>query len=239
MAKFKIDAAEARDDGPWIRSEGRYWGQLVCHGVYLKHGLVAIAPNGYGPPDNYDYWSAMKVDFEGDKAEDSGPNRFSGTRDPIAVEIGRQWRAILDSGKRPKLGPIQLDPVKVASEHYTKHYSAELYAAPLHSVPAAVGRGKPPIEQEEAAAAVPHKYYSINDDTCLLIGVMPPGIADPDNLLARKWTIITAKGNLRSGHNMAGIYFIKGEVGAEEITAEQAGELAAMLGGSLEAAIAR
>lgn len=84
----------------------------------------------------------------------------------------------------------------------------------------------------------PHKYYSIDGDTCLLIGVAPPGRADPD-LLARKWTTITAKGELQSGQGLAAAYFANGEIGAEEITAEQADELAARLAGSLKEAVAR
>ena len=154
MPTLKIDKGEARDDGPWIRSEG-HWGQLICHRVYLKHGLVSIAPNG--PPDNYNYWSAMKVDWEGDPAEGSGPGRFSGTRDPIAEEIGRQWAAILDGqgGMVPKLGPIALDPVKVASEPYENTAYAKLIAA------------DPPPKQP--SPSVPVKYFSIYDGACLMV----------------------------------------------------------------------
>jgi len=84
----------------------------------------------------------------------------------------------------------------------------------------------------------PHKYFSIADGLCLMVGVAPPGKAEP-GLLERKWTIITTKGNLTSGQEHAARYFANGEIGAEEITAEQAEEFAARLAGSLKDAIER
>jgi hypothetical protein len=61
----------------------------------------------------------------------------------------------------------------------------------------------------------PPKFYSIDDDACLLIGVAPPGRVDIPRL-ARKWTTITAKGAIISGQSLAARYFINGEVGALE-----------------------
>ena len=60
-----------------------------------------------------------------------------------------------------------------------------------------------------------------------------------DNDLSRRWTIITAKGDLLPGNEYAARYFINGEIGCEEISAEEAGYKAAALGGSLEAAVNR
>jgi hypothetical protein len=92
--------------------------------------------------------------------------------------------------------------------------------------------------KKKKIATVPHKYYSIDDETCLLIGVAPPGNPEP-TLLERRWTILRKGGSVISGHRMAGRYFINGEVGAEEITAEEADEFAARLAGSLKKAVER
>jgi len=84
----------------------------------------------------------------------------------------------------------------------------------------------------------PHKYFSIADGLCLMVGVAPPGKAEP-GLLERKWTIINAKGSIVSGQEHAARYFLNGEIGCEEISAEEAEELAARLAGSLKEAVER
>lgn len=120
MAELKIEQAEARDTGPWIMSQG-HWAGLSCHGGYIAKGYIPIVLNGSA--DNIDFRRQFKVDWPGDDAAGSAPGRWTGTRDPIALEIGRQWRAILESPAVivPKLGPIALNPVKVKSESYEAH----------------------------------------------------------------------------------------------------------------------
>lgn len=117
MAELKIEQAEARGDGPWIMSAG-HWAGLSCHGIYIAKGYIPIILNG--APDNLAFWRQFKVEWPGDDAGGSAPGRWTGTRNPIAVEIGRQWRAILDTpdGMVPKLGPIALNPVNIETETY-------------------------------------------------------------------------------------------------------------------------
>jgi hypothetical protein len=106
MTALKIDKAEGQDDGPWIRSEG------LLGFTELSSRLLEAWPRGHRPEPNrrrFLLLRSMRENWEGDPAEDCGPNAdFRGTRDAVAVEIARQWAAILDTpnGMSPKKGAI-------------------------------------------------------------------------------------------------------------------------------------
>ena len=106
-----IERAEVREDGLYLKFKNGPLARMLAHDDYLADGFVTFDV-AEGNAEGMEVMASRDAPLEG---LTQSAAHSPATRDPLAVDLTKQHKAIMESGHRPKIGKIDLDNPIIAA----------------------------------------------------------------------------------------------------------------------------